>query len=113
MIRSGALLLSQLLWACASSFAQPDVPALIDKPTSESRAELARAVSSALNGAPVWLADDALTRDSLLIIEKPHTGRDLDKPEHFRLVKAGTQCTLVHERTGTRTTLASTTCVPK
>jgi len=113
VIRSGALLLSQLLWACASSFAQPDVPALIDKPTSESRAELARAVSSALNGAPVWLADDALTRDSLLIIEKPHTGRDLDKPEHFRLVKAGTQCTLVHERTGTRTTLASTTCVPK
>ena len=113
MIRSGALLLSQLLWACASSFAQPDVPALIDKPTSESRAELARAVSSALNGAPVRLADDALTRDSLLIIEKPHTGRDLDKPEHFRLVKAGTQCTLVHERTGTRTTLASTTCVPK
>jgi hypothetical protein len=113
VIRSGALLLSQLLSACASSFAQPDVPALIDNPTNESRAELAQAVSSALNGAPVRLADDALTRDSLLVIEKAHTGRDLDKPEHFRLVKTGKDCALVHERTGKRTTLASTTCLPK
>jgi hypothetical protein len=102
-----------LLSACASALA--DVPAVIEKPTSESRAELALAVSSALNGAPVTLADDALTRDSLLIIEKAHrlTGRELDKPEHFRLVKSGKHCALVHERTGKRTTLASTTCLPK
>ena len=86
------------------------MPAVIDKPTTESRAELAQAVSSALNSAPVRLADDALTRDSLLIIEKPHTGRDMTKPEHFRLLKSGTHCVLVHERTGKRTTLASTTC---
>src|SRR5258708_21644966 len=110
MIRSGALLLSQLLWACASSFAQPEVAAVIDKPTRQSRAELARAVSSALNGAPATLADDALTRDSLLIIERPLSGRDFGKPENFRLLKAGEQCTLVHERTGKSTTLASTTC---
>jgi hypothetical protein len=109
-----------LLSACAS--AQAYVPAVIDKPTKESRAELAQAVSSALHGAPVTLADDALTRDSLLIIEKAHprdangvplSGRDLDKPEHFRLVKMGKHCALVHERTGKRTTLASTTCLPK
>ena len=49
----------------------------------------------------------------MLIIEKPHTGRDMGKPEHFRLVKSGTQCVLVHERTGKRTTLASTTCLAK
>ena len=39
--------------------------------------------------------------------------QDLDKPEHFRLVKMGKHCALVHERTGKRTTLASTTCLPK
>lgn len=100
-----------LLSGCAAS-AQPEVPAIIDTPTSASRAELAQAISGALNGAPVRLADDALTRDSLLILEKPHTGRDLGKPEHFRLVKSGTDCVLVHERTGKRTTLASTTCAP-
>jgi hypothetical protein len=108
------LLLSQLLAACASSFAQSDVAAVIDQPTQESRAELAQAVSGALNGAPVTLADDALTRDSLLIIERARlSGRELDRPEHFRLVKVGKQCALVHERTGKRTTLASTTCLPK
>jgi hypothetical protein len=118
---SAVLLLSQLLSTCAC-FAQPDVAAVIDKPTKESRAELAQAVSRALNRAPVTLADDALTQDSLLIIERTHprdangvrlSGRDLDKPEHFRLVKMGKHCALVHERTGKRTTLASTTCQPK
>ncbi len=99
-----------LLSACAS--AQPDVPAVLDNPSQESRAELARAVSAALNGVPVRLADDALTHDSLLIIEKAHTGRDLDRPEHFHLVKAGTQCVLVHERTGRRLPLALARCQP-
>jgi len=89
-----------------------EVVAVIDQPTRESRAELARAVSSALNGVPVTLADDASTRDSLLIIERPLSGRDLGKPENFRLLKAGEQCTLVHERTGRHTTPASTTCQP-
>ena len=107
---SAVLLLSQLLSTCAS--AQPDVAAVIDKPTRESRVELAQAVSSALNGAPVTLADDALTQDSLLIIERPLSGRDFGRPENFRLLKAGKQCTLVHERTGRRKTLASTTCQP-
>jgi|SRR5690349_881028 hypothetical protein len=113
MNRCGALVLCQLLCACTSTLAQPAVPAIIDKPTPESRAELARAVSSALNGAAVTLADDALTRDSSLIIEKAHlSGRDFGRPEHFRLVKMGEHCALVHERTGKRTTLASTTCEP-
>ena len=104
----GALCLAQ---SCAS--AQPEVAAVIDKPTAESRAELAQAVSRFLNGGPVTLADDALTHDSLLIIEKARTGRDLDKPEHFRLVKEANRCTLVHERTGQRATLAATACRPK
>ena len=100
-----------LLAACVS--AQADVPAIIDQPTQESRAELARAVSRALDGARVALADDALTHDSLLVIEKAQLlGRDLDRPERFRLVRTGTQCALVHERTGRRTTLASATCLP-
>jgi len=118
---AAALLACQLLSTCVSGFARPDVPAVIDKPSTESRVELAQAVSSALNGAPVTLADDALTRSGLLIIEKAHprdatgaplSGRDFDKPEKFRLVKSGKRCALVHEGTGKRTMLASTTCVP-
>lgn len=118
---AAALVAAHLLSTCASGLAQPEVPAVIDKPTVQSRGELARAVSDALNGAPVMLADDALTTDSRLIIEKarprdasgvPLSGRDRDKPEIFRLVKAGEQCVLVQERTGKRTTLPSTHCQP-
>jgi hypothetical protein len=122
LLKTSAVLLLSQLSACAYCFAQPEVAAVIDNPTRESRAQLAQAVRSALNGAPVTLAGDALTQDSLLIIEKAHprdangvplSGRDLDKPEHFRLVKTGKHCVLVHGRTGKRTTLASTTCLPK
>jgi hypothetical protein len=48
--------------------APPARPALIIHTSAASRAELERAVSQALGGAPVRLADDALTRDSLLIV---------------------------------------------
>src|SRR5207244_4525833 len=82
--------------ACVALSAQPDNAAVIVHPTAASRAELSRAVSVALQGAPVTLADDALTRDSLLIIEPSHprdasglplNGRERRKPEQFRLVK--------------------------
>src|SRR5207247_516423 len=57
------------LAACATGSGR-DVPAVITTPTAESRAELRRVVSRALNRATLTLADDALTRDSTLIIER-------------------------------------------
>ena len=78
-------------------------------------------MSGALNGAPITLADDALTRDSALIIERPQprtadgvplSGRERGRPEHFRLVKNGSRCVLVHEGTGKRWTLKAATCSP-
>ena len=109
------------LAACATATGRPDLPALLTNPTAESRAELVRAVSGALHGAPITLADDALTRDSTLIIERtaprtadgvPLSGRETGRPEHFRLVKNGSRCMLVHERTGKRWTLTAATCSP-
>jgi hypothetical protein len=102
---AAAAIVVLLLSGCA------DVPARISAPTPLSRAELARAVSAALS-APVTLADDALTRDSVLVVEKRSTGRDLGRPERFQVLKRGNECVLVHEATGKRTTLASTTCEP-
>ena len=109
------------LASCQARPASEDVPALVTRPSAESRAELARIVASALTGGPLTLADDALTRDSTLIIERvrhrdtggvPLAGRELGRPEHFRLVKNGARCVLVHEGSGRRFTLASTTCSP-
>ena len=104
--------------ACATG---RDLPAVLTKPTAESRAELARTLSDALQGAPVTLADDALTRDGTLIIERiqprttdgtPMSGRERGRPWHFRLVRNGSRCVLVDDDTGKRWTLKAATCAP-
>lgn len=107
------------LSACRAWPATPGVPAVITHPTAASREDLERAVSQALRGAPVRLADDALTRNSLLIIARaqardargvPLNGRELERPQHFRLLRRGSQCTLLHVETGTLGVLVHTTC---
>ncbi|ABS27177.1 conserved hypothetical protein [Anaeromyxobacter sp. Fw109-5] len=96
-----------------------DVPAVIVEPTDASRAALAAAVSAALHGMQVMLADDALTRSSTLVVERarlrdasglPVAGRELTPPERFHLVKRGGACVLLHEPTGRAAVLESTRC---
>jgi len=107
------------LCACAAPASEPEAPALLVAPDTQARDELRRAVSSALNGAPIVLADDALTRASELIIERTPardatgrllSGREFGRPEHFHLVASGTRCTLVHDGSGQRFVLAAATC---
>lgn len=102
------------LSACADPRTQPPVPAVLVNPSEQDRIELSRTVGGALGGAPVLLAPDALIRDSILIIEPVHPrdaaglpleGRELGRPERFRLELAGTRCVLIHERTDRRWTL--------
>jgi hypothetical protein len=111
-----------LALASCHARAPREVPALVAKASPESRAELQRVVSDALGGAPVTLADDALVRESTLIVERarprdaegrPFGGREREKPEHFRLVKSGESCLLVQESTGRRFPLAAVACSPK
>ncbi len=106
--------------ACGTLAAQ-EQPAVIAEPTERSRAELARVVSAAMNGQPVTLADDALTRDSLLALERrtqpgpqgrAATGRTLEAPAQLKLVLRGTQCVLVRVADGREWRLDETRCVP-
>jgi hypothetical protein len=108
--------------ACRTTHAQKDVPAVIVNPTAESREALSHAVSTALGGGPIRLADDALTAGSDLTIERagrrdphglPANGRELGAPERFRLVKRGADCVLVRERGAGATTLPATACAPR
>ena len=95
-------------------------PAIITHPNAASRAALERAVREALtHGAPVRLAPDALTHESLLIIGRaqardahgiPLNGRELGRPQHFRLLRRGSKCVLLHVETGKSRVLAHTTC---
>ena len=108
--------------ACTTNPAAKDVPAIIVRPDAQSRADLQSVVSKALNRTSVTLADDALTRDSSLSMERARLrdpqegiaqGRETRMPEHFRLVESGHHCVLIHERTGQRMELANTRCAAK
>jgi hypothetical protein len=114
-----------LMPACAArSGSTPmaaDRPAVLAAPTPYTRAELARAVSEGMHGAPVRLADDALTTDSHLIVThvqqrdsagRPISGRATEKPERFELVEHDGSCILIQERTDRRWRLQSATCAP-
>ena len=107
--------------ACRAAPVRQELPAVVERPSPRSRAEIAGAVSAALGGAPVRLADDVLTRESTLVIERerrldpgglPAQGRERGAPERFRLVKIGGECVLVHDATGQRFLLKETTCSP-
>jgi hypothetical protein len=109
-----------LICACGTLSARQQ-PAVLTNPTAQSVSELNRVVRNALNGVPVRLAGDALTHDSVLVIDRiqprdaaglPLDGRELGKPEHFSLVKQRSHCILIHERTGKRWILSSATCIP-
>jgi hypothetical protein len=119
-LRTGlSLVLGSLL--CISAWPDPgDPPAIIVSPSDASRTELARVVREALHGAPVTLADDALTTSNTLVIEHanprdasglPLDGRSLYRPERFELFARKSRCVLVQSRTGRRWTLRHTACV--
>lgn len=110
MMRALFWIVALSLGACKTP--QPtDQPAVLAEPGPRSREAVSKAVSDALGGATVMLADDALTRSSLLIIERkplrdpsglPAQGRERGMPEKFYLVKNGASCVLIYEKTGKR-----------
>ena len=107
---------------CQTMNAAADVPALLSEPDEASRAALRDTISAIFGGQDVPLADNALTKSSLLLIERdprgsldapPATGRVMEEPIRFRLVKSGDECVLVDLRDESRHLLSDTTCVPE
>jgi hypothetical protein len=106
--------------AACGTLSANEQPAVIAAPTPQSRAELERVVSAAMNGQPVTIAADALTRDSVLLIQRrtppgpqgrAATGRTLEAPEQFRLLLRGDRCSLMHAADGREWRLTETQCV--
>ena len=113
-----AILAAAALCGCQAIGADTERPARIIDPDDASRAALQAAVNEAL-GREVRLAANALTDNSLLVIEisppqsveKPSpTGRDMTKPLRFQLVKSGSDCVLVNMQDDSRQVLADTRC---
>jgi hypothetical protein len=121
-VATAALAAVASLLGCVGRPAPRDVPALLASPTAAARAELADAVSRALAGRPVTLAEDALTKDDTLLVERttrrdaggaPLDGRRTGRPDRFHLVASGAECVLVHEGSGRRFVLKAASCVPR
>jgi hypothetical protein len=119
-LRTGLSMVLGSLLCIAAWPDSSDPPAVIVDPSDASRTELARVVREALHGAPVTLADDALTTSNTLVIERanprdaqglPLDGRSLYRPERFELFARKSRCVLVQSRTGRRWTLRHTACV--
>ena len=113
------VLILACLPACRAWSQTAGAPAIIIDPTAASRADLELAVAHALGGSRVRLASDALTHSTLLIVGRaqardarglPLNGRELGRPQHFRLLRRGSQCALLHVETGRARVLAHTTC---
>jgi len=105
--------------ACQTLADNNDVPAVITDPSAESRTALKSAIADSLN-TDVIIADDALTKTSVLIIERnpprtmqgqPAQGRIMDPPIRFQLVVNDAECILIDTRDAKRYLLENTTCV--
>lgn len=118
-LRGLLLLTTTSMLGCTGLATADDVPARLLAPTEASRAELQRVVNKALR-TNVRLAPDALTRSSVLSIERsppagigkqPTQGRNMDAPIQFRLVMNGKACVLIDQRTTQRYVLEEAYCV--
>jgi hypothetical protein len=105
---------------CTVASARAEVPAVLVDSTAASRAELLKVIQQALHRTIIVLADDALTHDSELIVEPSQPrdaqgryldGRETRVPDHFRLVRSGSQCVIVHVETKKRWVLHDSHCV--
>lgn len=94
-------------------------PAILVNSNDESREELRALVSRVLNGKPVTLADNTLTRNNRLTIErKAHKdmdgnrimGVEMQMPHQFRLFKRGANCMLEYLKDGSHWPLKHSQC---
>ena len=110
-------LLSGLV-GCQST-AKGELPAVIAEPSPAATAELEQTITAALGGTPVSLNSGVFTQSSLLTLERQirrtpegrlATGRTMEKPEQFRLIRVGTRCELLRVKTDERFALRETKC---
>lgn len=118
-MRAAPVLLTIALLGCVQPELNEERAARLVAPDAAVRTELRAVVAAALGQDDVMLAADALTRDSVLLLERvPREGpagtrlpgRELDEPERFVLLRVGGECVLEHVRTGRRWVLRDARC---
>jgi hypothetical protein len=116
-VRAAGWLLCSTLFACAGAPVQVEEPALLT--ADKANAPILKAAIEGALGVPVELAGDALTRQSLLIIDRKPAmvdgqlinGRELGRPERFTLLLVKGECMLRREGSEELLALAGATCL--
>ena len=112
------LTLAWLMVGCQMSSAGSWEDALLAAEDAEGRTRASEVIAAAI-GSDVQLASDAFARDSLLTLEHTSpgslstpaaTGRVMERPEQFRLVRKGSTCALIRVKTEEVLTLEDVRC---
>lgn len=108
-----------LLLGCKTTGDQMSYAAVITQPSADSLVQITKAVSTALDGQSVKIAEDALSTTNQLIIvtntqsrigNDPINGRIQERPQHFYLMQRGSECYLLHDETAKEYVLQDVTC---
>ena len=119
LLAAASLLFGQFgLFACQSTI-DAETPAVIVEPSPAAMAELEQTITTALGGTPVSLNSGVFSQSNLLTLDHQYrqssegrmaTGRTMEKPEQFRLIRVGIRCELLRVKTGDRLALRETKC---
>ena len=117
---SASMIAMIVLVSCAS-LSTEEIPAVFNEVTNRNHQILKQAVEEALNQKSILLSPDAMTRSSLLIIDRKKSeglssidvGRRFGRPHRFRLVIDRGKCTLVQLDADWRQILRETHCRPE
>ncbi len=110
-----------VLGGCAQPAPAEERPARLLNPDPAVREELRTIVAAALGQREVTLADDALTADGMLLLERTPRqdplghrvpGRELGAPDRFQLLRSGDDCVLLHAPSERRWVLVQARCEP-
>lgn len=100
-----------ILASCQTTADNTPSEAVLMESSPAATAALSEAVSSALGGRKVTLAPNVLLDSPKLVMDPKFVDdRSLERPDHFRLVKEGQDCYLVHEENLSKWSLPNVKC---
>lgn len=84
-----------LITACAGSKKTDPVPALLSESNVQAHKEISALIAESIGQSSVRLAGNIFKKRSVVLLSKPDlTGRVLEQPTQFLLLKQGDQCIL-------------------
>ena len=108
-----------LLMGCKTVSEQESYPALLSESSADTLLVITKVVSEAMDGRSVKISEDVLSttnsfsimlNNKTSIANSPINGRIQERPQHFELMKRGSECYLLHVESGNAYVLEGVQC---